>query len=188
MPTRCWAARAALAFALAVALAAGAALASGPGAAGVAAASAGAGRTRLSFGDAAGHAEQVVVERDERVPPQAHPRKPLRIGDVDGNAVVLVDRYPSKMSGGGECGAGEERFLRVVRLRPAPARQTFVLKLASCWDDIELQAEFGNAGLSWQPGTHELQIEWLLGPDGGRPEKRRLRIERDGRVETVKPA
>ena len=181
MPTRCWAASAA--FALFGSLA----LASGAGAPDVATAAAGAGKTRITLTDAAGPAGQVVVARDARVPPQAHPRKPLRIGDVDGNAVVLIDRYPSKMSGGGQCGAGEERFLRVLRLHPAPAHETFVLKLASCWDDLELQAESGSGGLSWQPDTHELQIEWLSGPGGG-PEKRRLRIDREGRVETVKPA
>jgi hypothetical protein len=178
MPTRGWAASA-----LALLLAGGTALASGGAA--VTAATAGAGKTRLTLTDGAGHAAQVVVSRDARVPPQAAPRPPQRLGDVDGGAVLLLDRYPSKLSGGGACGAGEEVFLRVVRL--APARQTFALKLASCWDELELQSEFGSGGLSWQPQTRELQIEWLSGPGGG-PEKRRLRIDREGRVETVKPA
>lgn len=168
-------------------LACSAAVASGGPAAPVQADQAAPGRTRLTLADAEGRAVSLLVSRDKRVPQAAAPGRPTRVGDVGGTAVIVVDTYPSRLSGGaGPCGAGEEQFLRVVRLAPAPARQTFQLKLASCWDELELQAEAGTGGLAWKPEAGELTIHWLSGPKGG-PEKRRLRIARDGKVETLSP-
>jgi hypothetical protein len=179
MRMRCWVS--------AALLACGAAIASGGPAAPVQADLAAPGRTRLTLADAEGRAVRLLVSRDKRVPQAAAPGRPTRVGDVGGTAVIVVDTYPSRLSGGaGQCGAGEEQFLRVVRIAPAPARQTLQLKLASCWDDLELQAEQGAGGLTWKPESGELTIAWLRGPKGG-PETRRLRIARDGKVETLAP-
>jgi hypothetical protein len=179
MRMRCWVSAALLACT--------AAAASGGPAAPVQADQAAPGRTRLTLADAEGRAVTLLVSRDKRVPQAAAPGRPTRVGDVAGTAVIVVDTYPSRLSGGaGQCGAGEEQFLRVVRLTPAPVRQTFQLKLASCWDELELKAEAGQGGLTWKPEAGELTIEWLSGPKGG-PEKRRLRIARDGKVETLAP-
>lgn len=179
MRMRCWAS--------AALLACSAALASGGPAAPVQADRAAPGHTRLTVADAEGRVVTLTVPRDARVPAAAAPAKPKRLGDVGGNAVLVVDTYPSRLSGGaGPCGAGEEQFLRVLRLAPAPARQTLQLKLASCWDELELQAESGSGGLTWNADAGELTIDWLNGPKGG-PEQRRLRVRRDGRVETLAP-
>ena len=108
---------------------------------------------------------------------------------LDATTVVLVDRYPSRLNGGqGECGAGEESFVRIVRLRPAPARKLWQVKLASCWQDIEADGEYGDQGLHWSADTRELQIRWLQGPALKGPETRRLRLDASGAVKELTPA
>jgi hypothetical protein len=150
------------------------------------------GQTRLSFAVGTAAPTTLVVERDAQVPPQAHPGRVQVLATLGATAVVLVDDYPSRLSGGqGECGAGRERFLRVVRIAPGPATLTYSTKLASCWKDVELDPEFGARGLQWSasPGeAAELRIEWFSGPTAGKPESRRLRIAPDGRVTVVKGA
>lgn len=147
------------------------------------------GRTRLSFAAGTAAPTTLVVERDAQVPPQAHPGRVQVLATLGATAVVLVDDYPSRLSGGqGECGAGRERFLRVVRIAPGPATLTYSTKLASCWKDIELDPEFGARGLQWSAASAELRIEWFSGPTAGKPESRTLRIAPDGSVEVVKGA
>ena len=162
-------------------------LASGEPDTGVRAEAAGAGKTRLVFNGGRGPA--LVVTRDAVVPPQAQPQRVDVVATVGTDVLVLVDHYPSRLNRGqGPCGAGEESFLRVVRVSPPPARQTWVTKLASCTQDIELQGEYARGGIGWSPETSVLQIQWLSGPAQQAPETQRLQIGRDGRVKAIKPA
>jgi hypothetical protein len=150
------------------------------------------GRTRLSFASGSAAPATLIVERDAQVPPQAPPGRVQVLATLGTSVAVLVDDYPSRLSGGqGECGAGRERFLRVVRIAPSPATLTYSTKLASCWKDVELDPEFGARGLQWSasPGeVAELRIEWFSGPTAGKPESRRLHIAPDGSVTVVKGA
>lgn len=179
MRMRCWASLLALLPAMA--------FAGGEPDTGVRAESAGAGKTRLVFNG--GRGPVLVVARDAAVPAQARPAGVQVVATVGEQVLVLADSYPSRLNQGqGPCGAGEERFLRVVRLAPAPARQTWQVKLASCTQDIELQGEFAQGGIAWLPETSELRIQWLSGPTRQAPESRRLHVDRDGRVKELKPA
>jgi len=146
------------------------------------------GRTRLRITFAAQAPQSLVVARDAQVPAQAEADRVDVVAALDTGVVVLVETYPSRLNGGaGQCGAGEERFLRVVSTAP-PAHQTYSRKLASCWRDTLLDTEFGDEGLRWSPASRELRIEWLSGPTGGKPESLTLRVAPDGRVKEVKPA
>lgn len=142
------------------------------------------GRTRLQAGSAS-----LVVTRDDQVPPAAAPAGAQVVASIGRTVLVVVDRYPSRLNrGAGECGAGEERFLRVIRLVPAPAHETYKLKLASCWTDLMPDDEFGDHGLQWTAATGELRIEWVAGPDSGTKQSLVLQIAPDGQVRTTKPA
>lgn len=182
MPTLFWAK------ALVLALAAATSLPAAPDAAFVQAEAAGPGRTRLSF--ATQPRAVLTVTRDRRVPPAAPPEAVQLVGRVGDTVVLVVDRYRSRLNlGQGQCGAGQEQFLRVVRLRPLPAKETFRLKLDSCWDSIERDSEFGQDGLSWSPDDARLQLRWLFGPTRHlEAEARTLHITPDGQVKDIKPA
>lgn len=172
MPMRCWAVSAWLALAPLLAVADGS-----PDAPALRAEAAGPGKTRLVFGSG----PAVVVTRDKGVPPAARASGVELLGRLGERVVIVADRYRSRLNtGGGQCGAGEERFLRVIRLAPAPAKETYRTKLASCWDDIELRQEGG--GVQWAPASGELRIDWLQGP------ALRLHIDADGSVKELKPA
>src|SRR3954471_17183360 len=107
----------------------------------VQAAAAGPGKTRLSFARTPSRPASLVVSRDAVVPAAAQPQAAAIVGRVGDDVVIVTDDYRSRLNlGGGQCGAGEERFLRVIRLAPKPAQETYRVKLASCWDDIELQS------------------------------------------------
>lgn len=142
------------------------------------------GQTRLGSG-----AGSIVVSRDEHVPARAKPTGAERVGALGSDVLIIIDSYPSRLSqGAGACGAGKEQFLRVLRLLPRPVKETFRLKLASCWTGIEVQGEFGRNGLKWDADTGTLDIEWLAGPATQAPERRRLQIGTDGAVKDIKPA
>lgn len=169
MPTRCWAAASLLALLLLPALAAADGL---PGVRGVAA---GPGKTRLLLDGGMA----LVVARDAVVPAQAAPAGVEVLARVGAGVLVLVDRYPSRLNRGqGACGAGEESFLRVLRVLPPPATQTYVTKLASCHQNIELRSE-----PVWDTATALLTLDWLAGPTQQAPETRRLLIAPDGSVQ-----
>jgi len=147
------------------------------------------GRTRLVVRPAVGPARNVVVARDRDVPAGARADAVAVLGAVGGTVLVVVETYPSRLNGGGgACGAGEERFLRVLRLQPPPAKATYSRKLASCWKELTLDPEAPDGGLSWSAAAGELLIQWFSGPDGGGPQKLLLRVGSDGRVLEVKPA
>lgn len=155
-------------------------LADGDPGAGVQASAAGPGRTKLVFN--AGRGPVLVVTRDSVVPAAARPEQAQLLGTLGDTVAIVADSYRSRLNqGSGQCGAGEERFLRVVRLVPRPAKETYRTKLASCWNDIELQTE---SGVQWSPASGELQIRWLLGP----VPTLRLQIDADGSVKELKPA
>jgi len=77
-----------------------------------------------------------------------------------GSSLVIVDTYLSRPGGGSYCQAGQERFLRILRLDDGVPQETVRLKLASCWQNIEL----ADPGLQWSPNDSTLRISWLFGP------------------------
>lgn len=168
MPTRCWAAASLLALLLP-------ALAAADGTPAVRGLAAGPGKTRLLLDGGAA----LVVARDAVVPPQAAPAGVEVLARVGAGVLVLVDRYPSRLNRGqAACGAGEESFLRVLRVLPPPARQTYVTKLASCHQNVELRND-----PAWDAATSTLTLDWLAGPTQQAPEMRRLQIAPDGSVQ-----
>jgi hypothetical protein len=64
------------------------------------------------------------------------------------SSLVVVDTWLSRAGGGSYCHAGQERFLRVLRLEHDVADVTLNLKLVSCWQAIEL-ADIGVNGRPW---------------------------------------
>jgi hypothetical protein len=90
-----------------------------------------------------------------------------------GSSLAVIDTYLSRPGGGSYCQAGQERFLRIVRLDDAVPQVTLRLKLASCWQEIELT----DAGVEWSPADSTLRVHWLLGPTRKmRPEELTLRL------------
>lgn len=146
------------------------------------------GQTRLSFSAGAQTPLRLLVSRDEHVPAQAKPGKVQVLGVVNGAVAVLIDSYPSSLVPLSNCGAGRERFLRVVRMLPAPAKETLRLKLESCRENIDLDREADGGGIRWLPETSELRLAWSAGPVSKLgPESRRLQISPDGSVKELKP-
>jgi hypothetical protein len=96
-------------------------------------------------------------------------------------AIVLVDRYASIPGGLSLCQAGVEEFLRVVSVAGGRPTETFVVKVASCRDNIEL----AEPGLVWDGPASTLRIDWLTGPTG-KPEVRAIRVGSDGRAQVVR--
>jgi hypothetical protein len=76
--------------------------------------------------------------------------------------LVIVDTHPSRRQGMRRCQAGEERFLRLIALKPSP-REWQRIKLASCVDTIE-PAE---PDVTWDRAGGVLSVRWLSGPVDG---------------------
>ena len=115
------------------------------------------------------------VQRDASVSFNARPDKIEVVGQLEGGStVILADSYPSVSRGLHYCQAGHERFLRVLSQAREVPRETLRVKLESCIDGIELLSP---GGLTWEPRTATLHIDWLLGPSvKGRSETLDLRI------------
>jgi hypothetical protein len=89
------------------------------------------------------------------------------------SGLVVIDTYLSRPGAGSYCQAGQERFLRVLRLEGNVVEVTLSLKLISCWQSIEL----ADAGVEWSAADSSLHIRWLLGPTNPmRPEELLLRL------------
>jgi hypothetical protein len=88
-------------------------------------------------------------------------------------SVIVVDTYLSRPGGGSYCQAGQERFLRILRLDEDVAQATLSVKLASCWQEIELS----DPGVEWSAVDSTLHIQWLFGPTNKmQPEELTLRL------------
>jgi hypothetical protein len=74
------------------------------------------------------------------------------LSEVD-SSLVVIDTYLSRPGGGSYCQAGQERFLRVLRLVHDVADVTLNLKLVSCWQAIEL----ADAGVEWSTTDSSLE-------------------------------
>jgi hypothetical protein len=109
------------------------------------------------------------------VAPDAPPPKVDIVADIPGRALVVTDTYPSLPGGLSYCQAGEEQFLRVISTANGGAAGTFVTKLASCRDNLEL----ADPGLQWIPQSSTLRVHWLSGPSG-KVEDRTIVIASDG--------
>lgn len=177
MRIACWAS-------LLLALALPAAASGAPGAALRADTLAG-GKTRLQFTVAGGKPTTVVVPRDAQVPARA-PVEGASVIAIVGDTVVVTDRYRSRLNQGqGQCGAGEESFVRVLRANPPG--QVWQVKLESCWQDVEPDHEGPGKGVEWDAAAGELRLKWLQGPAGKGPETQRLRVAPGGQVQALKP-
>jgi hypothetical protein len=114
---------------------------------------------------------RVPVEGDEYVRRDAGVHVEV-LAEMD-SSLVVIDTYLSPPGGGSCCQAGEERFLRVLRLERDAAEVTLDLKLVSCWQAIEL----AEGGVEWSTADSSLRIRWLLGPTRRmRPEELLLRL------------
>lgn len=89
------------------------------------------------------------------------------------SSVVVVDTYLSRPGSGSYCQAGQERFLRILRLDNDVAQATLSIKLASCWQEIELN----DPGVEWSAADSRLHVQWLFGPTSKmRPEELTIRL------------
>lgn len=118
------------------------------------------------------------VPRDRHVPPDAPVLSAQVLASTD-RWLLVRDSYPSRLNQGqGACGAGEEVFLRVLRLQPP--KQTLQLKLASCWQNLELDPAATGEGVAWDAASQTLSVQWLPGSAVEGPLVRRWTLQRDG--------
>jgi len=117
----------------------------------------------------------LTVERDATVAPDAAPLKVTLVADLPARAVIVTDTYSSLAGGLSYCQAGEEQFLRVISTTGEKPVQTFVTKLASCRENLEL----ADPGVEWNAQSSSLQIHWLTGPSGN-ADDRTIVIGNDG--------
>lgn len=90
-----------------------------------------------------------------------------------GSSVIVIATYLSRPGGGSYCQAGEERFLRVLRIDGEAPQVTLQVKLASCWQEIEL----ADPGVEWSPADSTLNVHWLFGPTNKmKPEELTLKL------------
>ena len=116
---------------------------------------------------------RLALSRDPTVAPAAKPSRVQFVGEIEGAAIIVTDTYPSRAGGMSYCQAGEETFLRVISLSPRRPRETLRVKLESCRQNLELDAE----GVEWLGASSLLRIHWLAGPGTkGTPEVRTIRI------------
>ena len=139
------------------------------------------GRTRLELQLGGGRRDTVLLARDATVSAEAETSGIDVVAEVPGAAIVLVDRYVSIPGGLSFCQAGEEQFLRVVSIADGQPTETFVTKVASCRDNIEL----AEPGLEWDASASTLRIRWLTGPKG-QPEVRAIGVGLDGRTQAAR--
>ena len=135
------------------------------------------GRTQLEAHAPDGRTYVGTLDRDAFVLAAAEPTETQLVGQA-GSALIIADEYPSAPLGMRFCQAGQERFLRVLKAERDSLRQTYEVKLESCRQNIELQSP----GLTWEPSTRRLTVNWLMGPNGKSPESLRLEVQADGEV------
>ena len=139
------------------------------------------GRTALTV-QSAGSSHTVTVDRDATVASSAAPTAATVAGEIAGQVIVIVDNYPSIAGGMSYCGAGVERFLRVLSIAATPPVETYRLKLASCRENVELASD----SIVWQPESAALRVHWLNGPNGKhKSQVMTLRIARDGKTRAI---
>ncbi len=95
-------------------------------------------RTVFKFRGPGSAKASVTVKRDGTVAAEAGPPNLKLIAEIAGSAILLTDTYPSRPGGLSYCQAGEEQFLRVFTISDKRPVETYQVKLASCWDNLEL--------------------------------------------------
>jgi hypothetical protein len=118
--------------------------------------------TILSISTTTGHHYQLQLARDSTVAPAVPPRSLQILGQVASKLIILTDAYPSIPGGMSYCQAGEEKFLRVIRLSAASAVEKYRTKLESCRQNLEL----ATPGVEWRSTSRTLTVHWLSGPGG----------------------
>lgn len=120
------------------------------------------------------------VPRDRHVPSDAAVLSVQVLASTD-RWLLVRDSYPSRLNQGqGACGAGEEVFLRVLRLQPP--KQMLQLKLASCWQNLALDPSAPGDGVAWDAASQTLRVRWLTGPAGHGGGQRQWLLQPDGDV------
>jgi urea transport system substrate-binding protein len=133
---------------------------------------------KLSGGSSSAGQSVLRLPQDDKIAAN-QPTASLRVIGELVHAFVIIDSHPARSGGLSYCQAGNEDLLRVVSTAAAALTQTFALKVASCWDNIELSTP----DIEWRPNQSELIIHWFHPPNGSRqPEDRRLRLSPDGVV------
>lgn len=118
--------------------------------------------TILSITTTTGQHYQLKVKRDSTVASAVPPRDLAVLGQLTNKIIILTDAYPSISGGMSYCRAGEEKFLRVIRLSATSAVEKYRTKLESCRQNLEL----ATPGVEWQSSAGTLTIHWLSGPGG----------------------
>jgi hypothetical protein len=115
------------------------------------------------------------LKTDASVNPQTANATVELVASVSNKTLIIQDTHASRPGPLSMCQAGQESFLRVIRL--APLGEILSLKLASCRDDIEL----ASPGLEWHADTATLKIRWLSVVNRTAQEKT-LHIGSDGTI------
>lgn len=140
--------------------------------------SASGGKTRLEIRSANKLRHVLNVGRDETVPKASAPGNVTVVAEMKGRAIIIIDSYASLPGGMSYCQSGQERFLRVISICRKSAVETFMVKLESCRENIELES----GGVNWQQGAGRLYIRWLQGPNSKQsPEELAITIGVDGK-------
>ena len=103
-------------------------------------------------------ASTVPLQLDDTVDHGTAPALKL-VGELGSTVLIIEDTYYSRSGGLSECKAGKEQFLRVIALGQ-PNRQTLMVKLASCQQNLEL----ADGGVNWNAQEGSLEIHWLSSP------------------------
>jgi hypothetical protein len=134
-----------------------------------------AGKAALEIKFPGSEAQSLPLRTDANVDPKTANATVELVASAWSKTLLIQDTYASRPGPLSMCQAGQESFLRVIRL--APLEEVLSLKLASCRDNIEL----GSPGLEWHADTATLKIHWLsdvnhLVQEGS------LQIGRDGTI------
>ena len=134
-----------------------------------------AGKAALKIRFPRAKAQILPLDTDAKVDPASGTATVELVASAWSNTLLVQDTYASKPGPLSMCQAGQESFLRVIRL--APLKEILSVKLASCHDNIEL----ASPGLEWHADTGILKIRWLSDVNHLAHE-RTLQIARDGSI------
>jgi hypothetical protein len=139
-----------------------------------------AGKAALEIKFPGSEAQSLPLRTDANVDPNTASATVELVASAWSKTLLIQDTYASRPGPLSMCQAGQESFLRVVRL--APLEEVLSLKLASCRDNIEL----ASPGLEWHADTATLKIHWLSDVNHI-VQERSLQIGRDGTIVSSPP-
>ncbi|MES2615222.1 MAG: hypothetical protein V4591_07400 [Bdellovibrionota bacterium] len=119
------------------------------------------------------------------------------IGEIKDVALIFIDSYPSRtVSKSGYCGAGNEVFLRVISIKEKIPKEAYKIKIASCFDSIELQNEnssdaqllsigafdYSKNSIIFNKNNNKISINWGYNPKKENTSTTILSVDRDCKV------